>query len=225
GDADSQNETAQCYLDGIGTDKNAFEAARYYRLAAAQGAAQMGNSWIFKPKYDQYIAAHAAQAEAEANARKNGQYVAPTAPSSPPPKSPLSPTSLFGTSPPSNRHSTISSALNKFLPSRQQQQQPLPLPQQQQQNEIVSPVPSSTTDKNNNNNGAAAPGRGLQHSAAGDLITSSQLDLKIKQAEALTHSTVIPELMENGESQGKKKHRWSLWPQGQSRRHRSSSTD
>ncbi|KAG0090266.1 hypothetical protein BGZ92_003331 [Podila epicladia] len=201
GDADSQNETAQCFLDGIGTEKNSFEAARYYRMAAAQGAAQMGNSWIFKPKYDQYCANAASQAEAESAARKTRP--AGGAMQDKPLKSPVSPTSLFGTSPPStsNRHS-LSSALHRILPSRSSQEPPPP------------PVPTM--------NGAAAPGRGLmQHSPAGELITSSQLELKVKQAEALTRTTVIPELME--EPQGKKKHRWSLWPQGS--RHRSSSTD
>lgn len=200
GDADSQNETAQCFLDGIGTEKNSFEAARYYRMAAAQGAAQMGNSWIFKPKYDEYCANAASQAEAESAARKNRP--AGGAMQDKPLKSPVSPTSPFGTSPPStsNRHS-LSSALHRILPSRSSQEPP--------------PVPTV-------NNGAAAPGRGLmQHSPAGELITSSQLELKVKQAEALTRTTVIPELME--EPQGKKKHRWSLWPHGS--RHRSSSTD
>lgn len=159
----------------------------------------MGNSWIFKPKYDQYCANAASQAEAESAARKNRPVGG--AIQDKPLKSPVSPTSFFGTSPPStsNRHS-LSSALHRILPSRSSHEPPVP---------TVS-------------NGAAAPGRGLmQHSPAGELITSSQLELKVKQAEALTRSTVIPELME--EPQGKKKHRWSLWPQGS--RHRSSSTD
>ncbi|KAF9375962.1 hypothetical protein CPB97_011124 [Podila verticillata] len=196
GDADSQNETAQCFLDGIGTEKNSFEAARYYRMAAAQGAAQMGNSWIFKPKYDQYCADATAQAGTE-----SAQKTRPTGSPLDKPKSPVSFTSPYGTSSPStsNRHS-LSAAFHRMLPSRLSQEPPVP---------TIS--------------GAAAPGRGLMHhSSAGELITSSQLQLKVRQAEALTHATVIPELIE-GESQGKKK-RWSLWPQGSSR-HRSSSTE
>ncbi|KAF9346252.1 hypothetical protein BGX34_004077 [Mortierella sp. NVP85] len=62
GDADSQNETALCYYEGIGVAKDMFESARYYRMAAAQGATQLGNSWIWKPKYDQYCAAENAAA-------------------------------------------------------------------------------------------------------------------------------------------------------------------
>ncbi|KAI1319464.1 hypothetical protein EDD11_004041 [Mortierella claussenii] len=57
GDADSQNETALCYYEGIGIDKDMYESAKYYRMAAAQGASQLGNSWIWKPKYEQYCAA------------------------------------------------------------------------------------------------------------------------------------------------------------------------
>ncbi|KAF9192327.1 hypothetical protein BGZ51_005720 [Haplosporangium sp. Z 767] len=67
GDPDSQNETALCYYQGIGIEKNAFEAAKYYRMAAAQGASQMGNSWIWKPKYDQYCAAENAAVNAAAS--------------------------------------------------------------------------------------------------------------------------------------------------------------
>ncbi|KAF9573725.1 hypothetical protein EC968_008125 [Mortierella alpina] len=64
GDADSQNETAMCYYEGIGTDKDMFQSAKYYRMAAAQGASQLGNSWIWKPKYDMYCAAENAAAVA-----------------------------------------------------------------------------------------------------------------------------------------------------------------
>ncbi|KAF9305627.1 hypothetical protein BGZ74_009575 [Mortierella antarctica] len=64
GDPDSQNETAFCYYDGIGVNKDMFQSAKYYRLAAAQGASHVGNSWIWKPKYDQYCAAEAAAAVA-----------------------------------------------------------------------------------------------------------------------------------------------------------------
>ncbi|KAK3845131.1 MAG: hypothetical protein J3R72DRAFT_349525, partial [Linnemannia gamsii] len=53
GDPDSQNETALCYYEGIGIEKDMYESAKYYRMASAQGASQLGNSWIWKPKYDQ----------------------------------------------------------------------------------------------------------------------------------------------------------------------------
>ncbi|KAF9960905.1 hypothetical protein BGZ70_008454 [Mortierella alpina] len=62
GDPDSQNETALCYYEGIGTDKDMYQSAKYYRMAAAQGASQLGNSWIWKPKYDMYCAAENAAA-------------------------------------------------------------------------------------------------------------------------------------------------------------------
>lgn len=62
GDADAQNETGLCLYEGIGVDKDMYESARYYRMAAAQGASQLGNSWIWKPKYDQYCAAENAAA-------------------------------------------------------------------------------------------------------------------------------------------------------------------
>ncbi|KAG9327458.1 hypothetical protein KVV02_000407 [Mortierella alpina] len=62
GDPDSQNETAMCYYEGIGTDKDMYQSAKYYRMAAAQGASQLGNSWIWKPKYDMYCAAENAAA-------------------------------------------------------------------------------------------------------------------------------------------------------------------
>ncbi|KAI9315260.1 hypothetical protein BX666DRAFT_2019903 [Dichotomocladium elegans] len=52
GDADAQNEVGHCYHNGYGTKKDPYQAAKYYRMAAAQGRGLMGNSWIFKPKYD-----------------------------------------------------------------------------------------------------------------------------------------------------------------------------
>ncbi|KAF9910853.1 hypothetical protein EC991_005316 [Linnemannia zychae] len=66
GDADSQNETAFCYYEGIGIEKDMYESAKYYRMASAQGASQLGNSWIWKPKYDQYCAAENAAVSAAA---------------------------------------------------------------------------------------------------------------------------------------------------------------
>lgn len=52
GDADAQNDLAQCYHHGIGVKKDMHLAAKYYRKAARQGHGAMGNSWIYKPKYD-----------------------------------------------------------------------------------------------------------------------------------------------------------------------------
>ncbi|KAI0244140.1 hypothetical protein L0F63_001261 [Massospora cicadina] len=52
GDPDSQNELGHCYLYGEGVKKDRFRAAHYFRLAHAQGVGQVGNSWIFKEKYD-----------------------------------------------------------------------------------------------------------------------------------------------------------------------------
>ncbi|KAF9922234.1 hypothetical protein BGZ65_009750, partial [Modicella reniformis] len=68
GDADAQNETALCYYEGIGVEKDMYESAKYYRMAAAQGASQMGNSWIWKTKYDHYCAAENAAATLGASA-------------------------------------------------------------------------------------------------------------------------------------------------------------
>ncbi|CAO3568170.1 unnamed protein product [Mortierella alpina] len=77
GDPDSQNETALCYYEGIGTDKDMYQSAKYYRMAAAQGASQLGNSWIWKPKYDMYCAAENAAALAvgvgSTTGKKKGQ--------------------------------------------------------------------------------------------------------------------------------------------------------
>ncbi|KAG1449982.1 hypothetical protein G6F56_008481 [Rhizopus delemar] len=53
GDADAQNDVAHCYNEGIGTKKDLFLAAKYYRKADKQGQGIMGNSWIWKSKYDE----------------------------------------------------------------------------------------------------------------------------------------------------------------------------
>ncbi|CCU81338.1 hypothetical protein BGHDH14_bgh02125 [Blumeria hordei DH14] len=52
GDADAMNEVARCYLDGFGCKKDKFAAAKYYRLAEREGNKIMGNSWIWKDKYN-----------------------------------------------------------------------------------------------------------------------------------------------------------------------------
>jgi TPR repeat protein len=52
GDTDAMNEVAWCYLEGFGTKKDKFEAAKYYRLAEKNGNKIIGNTWIWKEKYD-----------------------------------------------------------------------------------------------------------------------------------------------------------------------------
>lgn len=52
GDADAMNEVAWCYLEGHGCKKDKYAAARYYRLAEKAGNKTLGNSWIWKEKYD-----------------------------------------------------------------------------------------------------------------------------------------------------------------------------
>ncbi|OHE97004.1 hypothetical protein CORC01_07789 [Colletotrichum orchidophilum] len=52
GDTDAMNEIAWCYVEGFGCKKDKFAAARYYRLAEKNGNKTLGNSWIWKEKYD-----------------------------------------------------------------------------------------------------------------------------------------------------------------------------
>ncbi|KAL4803011.1 hypothetical protein BDV18DRAFT_48450 [Aspergillus unguis] len=52
GDTDAMNETAWCYVEGFGGKKDKFLAAKYYRLAEEKGNKIIGNSWIWKDKYD-----------------------------------------------------------------------------------------------------------------------------------------------------------------------------
>ncbi|RDA82602.1 hypothetical protein CP532_6895 [Ophiocordyceps camponoti-leonardi (nom. inval.)] len=52
GDTDAMNEAAYCYLKGFGCRKDKLAAARYYRLAEKAGSKTLGNSWIWKEKYD-----------------------------------------------------------------------------------------------------------------------------------------------------------------------------
>lgn len=51
-DADAQNDLGHCYYHGHGVKKDMLLAAKYYRLADKQGQGIMGNSWIWKSKYD-----------------------------------------------------------------------------------------------------------------------------------------------------------------------------
>lgn len=52
GDPDAQNDLGHCYYQGQGVKKDLSMAAKYYRKADKQGQGIMGNSWIWKSKYD-----------------------------------------------------------------------------------------------------------------------------------------------------------------------------
>ncbi|KAK4985558.1 hypothetical protein LTR50_005894 [Elasticomyces elasticus] len=52
GDTDAMNEAAWCCLEGFGGKKDKFKAAQYLRLAEQKGNKTMGNTWIWKDKYD-----------------------------------------------------------------------------------------------------------------------------------------------------------------------------
>ncbi|KAG2201546.1 hypothetical protein INT47_007423, partial [Mucor saturninus] len=52
GDPDAQNDLGHCYCQGQGVKKDLVLAAKYYRKADKQGQGIMGNSWIWKTKYD-----------------------------------------------------------------------------------------------------------------------------------------------------------------------------
>ncbi|BGP42239.1 hypothetical protein JCM10449v2_006244 [Rhodotorula kratochvilovae] len=51
GDVDAQQDLAFALANGKGCKKDLKEAARYYRLAIAQGASDFGLSWVWKDKY------------------------------------------------------------------------------------------------------------------------------------------------------------------------------
>ncbi|KAF2766230.1 HCP-like protein [Teratosphaeria nubilosa] len=52
GDTDAMDEAAWCFLEGFGGAKDKFKAAQYLRLAAEKGSKSVGNSWIWKEKYN-----------------------------------------------------------------------------------------------------------------------------------------------------------------------------
>lgn len=52
GDVDAMMEIAWCHLEGFGTKKDKHKAARYYRMAEDKGRYEVGNSWIWKDKYN-----------------------------------------------------------------------------------------------------------------------------------------------------------------------------
>ncbi|KAL0075117.1 hypothetical protein J3Q64DRAFT_1763977 [Phycomyces blakesleeanus] len=52
GDPDAMNDIAFCYCHGHGVKKDMYKAAKYYRMADYQGRGLIGNSWIWKDKYN-----------------------------------------------------------------------------------------------------------------------------------------------------------------------------
>lgn len=52
GDTDAMVDAAWCHLEGFGTKKDKHQAAKYYRMAEDKGRSEVGNSWIWKDKYN-----------------------------------------------------------------------------------------------------------------------------------------------------------------------------
>jgi len=52
GDSDALTEAGFCYANGIGCKKDLKKAAKFYRTAEANGVSMVGNSWIYKDKYN-----------------------------------------------------------------------------------------------------------------------------------------------------------------------------
>ncbi|KAJ5140782.1 hypothetical protein N7448_004190 [Penicillium atrosanguineum] len=52
GDTDAMDQVAWCYLEGFGGKKDKFKAAKYLRLAEESSGPTVGNSWIWKEKYN-----------------------------------------------------------------------------------------------------------------------------------------------------------------------------
>ncbi|KJY00971.1 HCP-like protein [Zymoseptoria brevis] len=52
GDTDAMEEAAWCLLEGFGGPKDKFKAAQYLRLAEEKGSKHVGESWIWKEKYN-----------------------------------------------------------------------------------------------------------------------------------------------------------------------------
>ncbi|RDW67741.1 hypothetical protein BP6252_09137 [Coleophoma cylindrospora] len=53
GDADALAEAGFCYAQGVGCKKDLKKSAKFYREAEAKGISMIGNSWIYKPKYQE----------------------------------------------------------------------------------------------------------------------------------------------------------------------------
>ncbi|KJR82579.1 cell cycle inhibitor protein [Sporothrix schenckii 1099-18] len=52
GDVDALAEAGFCYAQGIGCKKNLKTSSKFYRQAEAKGMSMVGNSWIYKSKYN-----------------------------------------------------------------------------------------------------------------------------------------------------------------------------
>ncbi|KAL1297588.1 hypothetical protein AAFC00_006150 [Neodothiora populina] len=52
GDPDALEEIAWCLMEGFGGPKDKLRAAQYYRLAECAGRKRVGESWIWKDKYN-----------------------------------------------------------------------------------------------------------------------------------------------------------------------------
>ncbi|KAF2627891.1 hypothetical protein BU25DRAFT_340440 [Macroventuria anomochaeta] len=52
GDPDALVEAGYCYAEGVGCKKDMKKAAKFYRAAEAKGISMVGNSWIYKDKYN-----------------------------------------------------------------------------------------------------------------------------------------------------------------------------
>ncbi|KUJ22435.1 uncharacterized protein LY89DRAFT_298735 [Mollisia scopiformis] len=52
GDADALAEAGFCYAQGVGCKKDLMKSAKFYRQAEAKGISMIGNSWIYKSKYN-----------------------------------------------------------------------------------------------------------------------------------------------------------------------------
>ncbi|KAJ5816243.1 Tetratricopeptide-like helical [Penicillium robsamsonii] len=53
GDVDAMAEAGFCYAEGVGCKKDMKKAARFYRQAESKGMSMVGNSWIYKDKYNE----------------------------------------------------------------------------------------------------------------------------------------------------------------------------
>lgn len=53
GDADALAEAGFCYAQGNGCKKDLKKSAKFYRQAEAKGISMVGNSWIYKEKYNE----------------------------------------------------------------------------------------------------------------------------------------------------------------------------
>ncbi|APA09245.1 hypothetical protein sscle_04g040150 [Sclerotinia sclerotiorum 1980 UF-70] len=52
GDGDALAEAGFCYAQGVGCKKDLKKSAKFYRAAESKGISMIGNSWIYKSKYN-----------------------------------------------------------------------------------------------------------------------------------------------------------------------------